>query len=65
MAADNKEMQERVHALETAQAAQTATQAGAQAAQAAATAGLGAAVVAGAAGLVAGMLIALLIRAGQ
>ena len=65
MSVDQREMQERLHALETAQATQAATQAGAAATQAAGMAGLGAAVIAGAAGFVAGMLLGLLIRAGQ
>ena len=65
MSVDQREMQERLHALETAQATQAATQAGAATTQAAGMAGLGAAVIAGAAGFVAGMLLGLLIRAGQ
>src|SRR5688500_6441521 len=72
MTMDQDKLQERIHALEVAQATQTATLAGAQATQAAAQAGTvatGAAaqagtmatLVAGAAGLIAGMFLGLAI----
>ena len=53
---------ERIHALETAQATQTAALAGAQTTQAAAHAGTWSTMVAGAGGLVVGMFLALAIR---
>ena len=52
---------ERIHALETAQATQTAALAGAQTTQAAAHAGTWSTMVAGAGGLVVGMFLALAI----
>ena len=56
---DNDDLKERIHALETAQATQTATTAGMQATQAAAQAGTWAVMVTGSASLIIGMFLGL------
>lgn len=53
---------ERIHALETAQATQTAAMAGAEATQAAAHAGTWSTMLAGAGGLIVGMFLALALK---
>ncbi len=57
MPMDQDQLLERVHALESAGAAQAATLAGAQATQTAAQAGTWATMVAGSAGLIIGMFL--------
>lgn len=54
---DNDELRERIHALETAQATQAASAAGAQATQAATQAGLMATMVTGSVSLIVGMIL--------
>jgi len=58
---ENNDLTERVHALETAQAVQVATQAGASATTAATHAGTWSTMVAGSAGLVAGIFLGIAI----
>ncbi|HEX8771723.1 MAG TPA: hypothetical protein VF711_13230 [Acidimicrobiales bacterium] len=57
---DNDDLKERIHALETAQATQAATAAGAQTTQAAAQAGLMATVVTGSVSLITGIILGFL-----
>ncbi|MDP9452029.1 MAG: hypothetical protein M3P97_01275 [Actinomycetota bacterium] len=61
MATNGDDLKERIHALETAQAAQTATTAGMQATQAAAQAGTWAVMAAGSASLVIGIFLGMAI----
>lgn len=61
MTMDTKDLTERVHSLETAQATQAATQAGATATTAAAQAGVVGAVIAGSAGLIVGIFLGIAI----
>jgi hypothetical protein len=63
MAMDQKDMTERVHALEVAQATQTATLGGAQATQAAMHAGTWSTYAAGSVGLIVGIFLGLAIAA--
>ncbi len=58
---DDSNLIERIHALETAQAVQSATQAGAHTAQAAAHAGTWSTMIAGAAGLIGGIFLGMAI----
>jgi F0F1-type ATP synthase assembly protein I len=54
---DNDDLKERIHALETAQATQAATAAGAQTTQGAAQAGMMATMVTGSVSLIVGMIL--------
>ncbi len=61
MGMESDDLKERIHALETAQATQTATTAGMQATQAAAQAGTWAVMASGFASLVVGMFLGMAI----